>query len=111
MNVAGALQGALSRVKSINSGSLAYTGSDGTTYTASVFKSFLTNRSRELRSEGDRYADSIDDLYVLATPSDVSGWNLLPMTSEVSLDGTAYKVGNTTTTTSGFVTIWLRSKI
>jgi hypothetical protein len=52
----------------------------------------------------------LDDRYVMATPGDVSGWGLEPMTSEVTLDGVAYMVGRTINKTTSFWTIWLRIK-
>jgi hypothetical protein len=100
MNVAAALAGALARVKSITSGTLSFNGN-----TATVYKSFARSYNREQQASG---YNEFDDMSVLATPSDVSDWNLIPNQSQVTLDGVAYEVGQSITKTPDYWTIFLR---
>jgi hypothetical protein len=97
------LTAGLNKLVELNPGTLTFNGSSIT-----VFKSFLRNQNRSMNEFG--YDDSFDDLYVLAKPVDVEGWNLQPMKSQVALDGTNYILGKSTTTTPGYITLWLRRK-
>lgn len=108
MNVSAALTGALNRLKSINSGTLSFVDANGNTQSATVFKSYAFTNRREQRETG--YEQHYDDLYVMATPADVETWGLTPMSSEVSLDGVAYMVGNNIVKTPVHWQIWLRIK-
>lgn len=102
-----ALNTALTYVKALSSGTLNYV-SGSTPLTASVYKSFIRDYSREMDNTG--YQQTYDNLYVLVKPSDVASWGLKPMTSEVTLDGVAYMTGRTINTTLGYTTIFLRTK-
>lgn len=103
MNLTQLMQVGLNHAKSINSGTLVCNG-----ISITVYKSFLKTQSREMQEVG--YNNSYDDLYVLASPTDVVGMNLIPNQTEVTLDGVGYVVGRTVTTTPGYVSIWLRLK-
>ena len=102
-NIAEALTQALARAKSLNSGTLSYNGNSCTVYTG-----WLRDQSREMVDAG--YEATYDDRYVMASPGDVEGWGLQPMTSEVTLDGVAYMLGRTINKTSAYWTIYLRIK-
>jgi hypothetical protein len=95
---------ALDKLTTLNPGTLTFGGES-----ISVFKSFLRNVNRQMNDFG--YDDSFDDLYVLAKPADISSWNLQPLKSTVTLDGVSYKLGRSTTTTPGYVTLWLRRDV
>jgi hypothetical protein len=103
MDVTAALNAGLDVLKKINAGTLTYNGQSIT-----VFKSYLRNRSREMQENG--YMDGYDDLYVLAKLSDVSSWGLLPQKTLVTLDGVEYRVGQSTTSCAGYMTIFLKLK-
>lgn len=104
-SVADALAAALDKAIGMNSGVLSFV-KNGTTLTATVYKSVIKDYNRDIANAG--YEESLDNLYVLAKPSDVSSWGLQPMTSNVTLDGTPYMVGRTIQTNTSFITIWLR---
>lgn len=95
------LQAGLDKLIQINPGTLTYNDQSVT-----VFKSFLRNQNRQLNAIG--YEDTYDDLYVLVKPSDIASWNLQAMKTLVYLDGVAYRLGRSTTTTPGYITLWLR---
>lgn len=100
-----ALNTALTTAKTLSSGSFSY--HNGTTaFTASVFKSFIRENNKEMQDAG--YLESLDNLYVLAKTSDVSGWGLQPMTSKVYLDGESYLVGRTITKSNAYWQVYLR---
>jgi len=103
MNVNTALSNALSLVKSMNSGTLAYNGKSCKVYTG-----WLRDHSREMVDAG--YEPTLDDRYCMASPDDIKDWGLQPMTSEVTLDGVAYMVGRTINKTESYWTVWLRIK-
>lgn len=103
MTLAQALNNGLELLKQQNPGTLVYNG-----HTITVFKSFLRNENRQMQLDG--YTLQYDDLYVLAKPSDVANWNIVPNKTVVKLDNVDYVVGQSTTTTPGYVTIWLRVK-
>lgn len=93
----------LDELITINPGTLTYNGQSVT-----VFKSFLRNQTRDMQENG--FEQMFDDLYVLAKPSDIASWSLVPSHTQVTLDSVVYIVGRTVTTTTGYVTIWLRIK-
>jgi len=99
------LSAGLNKLIELNPATL--TNTTGTSIT--VFKSFLKNQDRKMSEYG--YDDSYDDLYVLAKPTDVASWTLEPLKTKVLLDGVQYYLGKTTTTTPGYITLWLRKKI
>lgn len=103
MTVTSLLAAALEKAKSISSGTITFNGESVTGY-----KSFLRHQTRDMKEVG--FEQMYDDLHMLVNPSDVSGWTLIPAKSEVTVDGTAYIVGRTVTTTPGYVTIFLRLK-
>lgn len=104
-SLSSALSAALAKAKQLNSGTLTFV-SGSTTVSATVYKSFLKDQNRDIDDAG--YQESYDNLYVMATPADVSSWGLQPMTSNVQLDGVPYMVGRTINKTSDYWTIWLR---
>lgn len=99
--IAELLGNALDKLMGLNSGNLVFNGNSIT-----VFKSFLRNQVRDMGQFG--YDDTYDDLYVLTKPEDIASWNLQPKKSILTLDGTDYVLGRSTTTTPGYVTLWLR---
>ena len=102
--IAELLGNALDKLTQLNSGTLTYNGQSVT-----VFKSFLRNQVRSMSDFG--YDDSYDDLYVLVRPESIESWDLQPLKTQLKLDGVDYFLGKTTTTTPGYVTLWLRKKI
>jgi hypothetical protein len=101
------LTAGLNRLKAINSATLSYT-SGSTEVSCSVFKSMVSTHRRAMTDAG--YEVDLDDVFVLATPSDVSSWGLQEMTSEVRLDGVAYMLGQSIVKTPVHWEIWLRVK-
>lgn len=95
----------LSYVKNQASASLTYL-SGSTTVSASVYKSFVREYTRDLKDAGAE--QGFDNLYVLASPSAVQNWGLVPMKSNVDLDGVHYTVGRTINKAPGYWTVWLR---
>jgi hypothetical protein len=106
-SLSSALSAALARAKQLNSGTLTYL-SGSTTLSATVYKSFLKDYNRDMDDAG--YSETYDNLYVMATPADVSSWGLQPMTSVVKLDGVEYMIGKTINKTTDYWTVWLRIK-
>lgn len=107
MNVTAALTQALNHLKQVNNATLTYV-SGSTTVSASVFKSYIQTNGAEVKDAGLDF--SMDDTFVLATPSDVSSWGLTPMKSKVSLDGVQFMVGNNIIKSAAHWQIWLRIK-
>jgi len=106
-NLESAFNAALAKAKELSKGVLSFNnGSE--TLTCSVYKSVIKDYNRNMQDAG--YTPSYDDLYVLASATDVSSWGLQPMTSKVSLDGVDYQLGQTINKTQYFWTIWLRAK-
>jgi len=106
-SVADALAAALNKAIGMNSGTLTFV-KDGTTVSATVYKSILKDYNRDPANAG--YEETYDNLYVLAKPSDVQDWGLQPMTSEVKLDGVDYMTGRSINKTTSFWTIFLRAR-
>jgi hypothetical protein len=107
MTVFDCLAQALAKAKSLNSGTLSYV-SGSTTVTAKVYTGWLRDQSRNMEDAG--YEATYDNLYVMASPEDVSNWGLQPMTSQVTVDGVAYLIGKTINKTSAYWSIWLRTR-
>ena len=103
MSVQSLLAAALVKAKESSSGTITFNGESVTGY-----KSFLRHQTREMREVG--FEQIFDDLHVLVNPEDVSTWTLIPAKSEITVDGIAYIVGKTVTTTPGYITIFLRLK-
>jgi len=97
----------LNKMIGLNSGTLSIVIAN-TTYTATVYKSAYKDNNRTV--DGNAFFDDFDNLFVMARTDDVSGWNLKPETTEVTLDGTKYMTGKTITVNGPATTIWLRKR-
>ena len=107
-SVQAVLDAALAKAKALQSGTLSFTKSNGTVVSCTVFKSYLKDQNYDMEDTG--YSETLDSMYVLAKPSDVSDWGLVPMKSVVTLDGTQFMIGRTIAKTVSYYTIWLRVK-
>ena len=72
------------------------------------YRSAVRDYSRKMDPTG--YNEVYDNLFVQVLTEDISSWNLVPMSSQVTLDGDAFIVGQTVTTTGAITTIYLRIK-
>lgn len=104
-----ALLSGLVKHASLSSGSLSYVKSNGTTVSASVFKSYQRDNNADMQDAG--YLDGLDNLYVLAKTNDVSSWGLQPLTSTVTLDSEQFLIGRTIGKTNAYWQIYLRKII
>lgn len=103
-NIGEKLEAALGKMIAMNGATLTH---NVTGQSVRVSKGFLKNRRFDRDNTG--YNEVFDDLHVQAKYSEVQSWNLDPETS-VSVDGIEYFVSNTTTT-PGYMTIWLRRNL
>ena len=93
----------LNRMIALNPGTLTYSGS-----TVTVYKSAYKDTNYSMDNTG--LMGDLDNLFVMARTTEITGWNLLPYTNEVTLDGTPYMTGRTITVNGPATTIWLRKK-
>ena len=107
MNLDEAMLSGLIKHTGLSTGSLTYLKNGTTPVTASVYKSYQRDTNSDMQDAG--FMDSLDNLYVLAKTSDVSGWGLLPMKSQVFLDGQSFQIGRTIGKTNAYWQIYLRN--
>jgi hypothetical protein len=109
MTLTEAYTAGLEKHRSLNAGSLSFIKTNGAPVSASVYRSYQRDFTRDMEDAG--FNDAFDNLYVLAKTTDVSSWGLLPMTSKVFLDGEQFLIGRTIGTAPGFSQIYLRKII
>jgi len=72
------------------------------------YRSAVRDYSRKMDPTG--YNETFDNLFVQVLTADIASWSLVPMSSQVILDGDNFIVGQTITTTGAITTIYLRVK-